>query len=405
MTSSLFRALRHRTFALLWTGQTLSRVGDFMYEIALAWWVLQKTGSPELMSVVLICSFTPMILLSLFGGVLVDRWHRTRLMLSSDAVRGVTVCLVAVLAYADRLEVWHIFGASLIFGVADAYFQPAYIATVPALVQEEDLPSANSLTSMSTQAGRIIGPPLEALIIAMGGTSLAFALNALTFFISTACLLPALAIAPPTAGEASSASFREELREGLGVVIASPWLWISLIIFALTNVTLVGPYQIALPFLVKDHLHAGVETLGLIYAVFPVGYLLGGIWMGRQTRLRRRGVMMYAAIAVAGVMLGLFGLPLPVPLLLLAALINGAALEITGGIWTTTMQETVPNDKLGRVAGIDQLGSFGLLPVGLGVAGWATAHLGAPLVFLLGGSATALFCLLGLLHPKIRGME
>jgi hypothetical protein len=103
-------------------------------------------------------------------------------------------------------------------------------------------------------------------------------------------------------------------------------------------------------------------------------------------------------------MLGLFGLPLPVPLLLLAALINGAALEITGVIWTTTMQETVPNDKLGRVAGIDQLGSFGLLPVGLGVAGWATAHLGAPLVFLIGGSATALFCLLGLLHPKIRGM-
>jgi MFS family permease len=309
-----------------------------------------------------------------------------------------------VLAYADRLEVWHIFGASLIFGIVDAFFQPAYIATVPALVPEEDLPSSNSLTSMSTQAGRIIGPPLGALIIGMGGTSLAFALNALTFFISTACLLPALAIAPPATRETSPANFREELQEGLSVVIASPWLWISLIIFALTNVTLVGPFQIALPFLVKDHLHAGVETLGLIYAVFPVGYLLGGIWMGRQTRLRLRGVMMYAAIAVAGVMLGLFGLPLPVPLLLLAALINGAALEITGVIWTTTMQETVPNDKLGRVAGIDQLGSFGLLPVGLGVAGWATAHLGAPLVFLIGGSATALFCLLGLLHPKIRGM-
>jgi DHA3 family tetracycline resistance protein-like MFS transporter len=402
---SFFRALRHHTFALLWTGQTLSRIGDFMYEIALVWWVLKKTGSPEMMSVVLVCSFTPMILLSLFGGAAVDRLHRMRVMILSDMARGVVVGLVVVLAYADKLEIGHVFIASLIFGIADAFFQPAYIAAVPALVPVEDLPSANSLTSISTNAGRIVGPPLGALVIGLGGTSLAFALDALSFFISVACLLPAVAVAKPDSDKVTSTSLLEDIREGIDVVLATPWLWISIGIFSLANVTLTGPYQIALPFLVKDYLHAGVDTLGLIYAFFPVGYILGGVWIGRQTRLRHRGVIMFGAIAMAGLSLGLFGLLPPIPVLCIAALLNGFALEIAGVIWTTSMQESVPNDMLGRVASIDQLGSFGLLPVGLGMAGWATATLGAPLFFLLGGGATVALCLLSLLHPRIRGME
>jgi MFS family permease len=402
--SSLFRALQHRLFALLWSGQTLSRVGDFMYEIALAWWVLKKTGSPEMMSLVLIFSFTPMILLSLFGGVAVDRFSRIRLMLVSDLARGVVVSLVTFLAFSGLLQVWHIFIASLVFGVADAFFQPAYIATVPVLTPAADLTSANALTSMSTQAGRIIGPPLGALIIGWGGMPLVFGINALTFFISAACLLPMLPVSLPAAEPAPHSSLREDIREGIGIVLATPWLWICIAIFSIANITLAGPYQIAMPFLVRNHMAADVNALGLIYAMFPIGYLLGGIWMGRQTVIRRRGLLMIFANITAGLMLGLFGLLPSLPVLMVAALINGAALEIVGVIWTTTMQESVPNDKLGRVASIDQLGSFGLLPVGLAVAGWATARLGAPQVFLIGGGATALLWLLTLLHPRMRQM-
>ncbi|MBI1800244.1 MAG: MFS transporter [Chloroflexi bacterium] len=110
---SLFRALRHRPFALLWSGQTLSRVGDHLYELALAWWVLQKTGSAVMMSAVLIFSFTPMLLFLLIGGVAVDRLPRVRLMLLSDVGRGVVVGGVAALAYAQLLEVWHVLLASI----------------------------------------------------------------------------------------------------------------------------------------------------------------------------------------------------------------------------------------------------------------------------------------------------
>ncbi len=109
---TLFRALRLRPFALLWTGQSLSRLGDFVYEIALAWWVLQKTGSAQTMSLVLIFAITPSVLFSLVGGVAVDRVSRLGLMLASDITRGMAALAVAGLAFAGRLEVWHVFVAS-----------------------------------------------------------------------------------------------------------------------------------------------------------------------------------------------------------------------------------------------------------------------------------------------------
>src|SRR5437763_17004302 len=108
-----FRALRGRSFALLWTGQSLSRLGDFVYEIALAWWVLQKTGSAQTMSLVLIFAITPSVLFSLIGGVVVDRLPRVALMLASDIIRGLVAMAVAGLAFGGRLEVWHVFIASL----------------------------------------------------------------------------------------------------------------------------------------------------------------------------------------------------------------------------------------------------------------------------------------------------
>src|SRR5919199_6329999 len=112
---ALFRSLTYRSFALVWSGQTISRTGDFIYQVALAWWVLERTGSPSVMGTVLICSFAPMLLFLLVGGVAVDRLPRLPLMLASDLLRGVVVLLVAVLAAAHNLEIWHVYLASLIF--------------------------------------------------------------------------------------------------------------------------------------------------------------------------------------------------------------------------------------------------------------------------------------------------
>lgn len=177
--NSLLRVLRGRSFALLWSGQTISLLGDRIFQVALAWWVLEETGSAVAMGTVFVVSIIPMLLFLLIGGVMVDRFPRIRLMLISDIARGLLIGIMALLAFSDALVIWHVYVISLLSGFVEAFFQPAYRAAVPEVTPEADLPSANSLTSLSGQFGGIAGPAAGATLVALGGSSLAFALQAL----------------------------------------------------------------------------------------------------------------------------------------------------------------------------------------------------------------------------------
>jgi len=178
---AFLRALRNRSFALLWGGQTISRLGDSLYRIALSWWILEETGSAAAMGALAVFSLVPMLLFLLVGGVVIDRLPRFRIMLASDAVNMLVVALVTLLAFTDRLQLWHVYAVSVVFGLAEAFFTPAYIASVPQVVSAEDLPSANSLTSLSWQVSGVPGPPLGAIIVAAGGTATAFGFDSLSF--------------------------------------------------------------------------------------------------------------------------------------------------------------------------------------------------------------------------------
>jgi DHA3 family tetracycline resistance protein-like MFS transporter len=402
---SLFRALRNRSFALLWTGQTISRVGDFVYEIALAWWVLEKTGSPETMSLVLVFSITPSVLFLLIGGLAVDRMPRVLLMLASDAGRAGVALFVCALSYSGQLQVWHVYIASLFFGFVMAFFQPAYAAVVPQIVAADELPSANALTGISINLGRVAGPALGAALVGWLGSSTAFAINAGSFILSAVLLVPLLfaGIPGPARGEKNRAL--QDLREGFDTVLAKPWLWISILVFSLVNVTLLGPYNVAMPFLVSDFMQADVNRLGLLYSVFPIGFVVGGVWLGRYERISRRGPLMFVTLVIAALMLGLYGFHLPLWVLIVAALINGIALQAGALAWTHLLQEKIPNEQLGRVSSIDAMGSFSLMPLGMALAGWATGAFGPAMVFIVGGAVTALAGLGAILHPEIRALD
>lgn len=401
----LLRALTYRPFALLWSGQTISRVGDSLYRIALAWWVLEKTGSATAMGSMLIFSSVPMLLFLLVGGVVVDRLPRRRVMLSSDILLGISVGAVSILAFSNRLEVWHIYAVSVVSGLAQAFFRPAYTAIVPDITPREALPSANSLTSLSNEIAGIGGPALGAAIITAGGTSTAFALDAFSFFISAGCLLT-ISAAPETENENHEpASLMRDVSEGIEAVRASAWLWITISMASFANITLGGPFSVALPFLIKNHLHANVGSLGLVFSMFSLGSVLAAVWLGSRIHLRRRGVSTYAVWLISGLTLMVMGLSPSITGVAIAAFICGAGLTIGNLIWINTLQELVPANLLGRVSSIDNLGSLVFTPVGYGIAGWATDLIGPPLVFILGGILTGLFNLLGMLHPAIRKLD
>ena len=412
---NVLRSLQHRPFALLWSGQTISRLGDSLYRIALAWWVLEKTGSASAMGTVLILSQIPMLLFLLVGGVIVDRLPRLRIMFLADLLCGLLVSTIALLSFRGMLEIWHIYIASVLFGLVEAFFFPAYQAVVPQITPAEHLQSANSLNGLSQRVTGIIGPALGAALVAAGGTSLAFALDALSFLISTVCVFIIFrtgetALAQPE--RKAAGSFREsvlsgwaDLREGFEAVIRVPWIWISIMVFGFFNILHASPRAVALPFFIKDDLGADVTLLGTLGSASSLGFVVGMLWLGQYRRLHHRGPIAYLSSMLLGVVLLLFGFKLPIPVLIGGVFVEGLCLAVFSLIWTHTLQEMVPGEKLGRVYSIDALGSFVLLPIGIALAGWATDVVGAPTVFLVGGVGTIILALLPLLHPAIRNLD
>lgn len=401
----IFKSLSHRPFALLWSGQTISRLGDSLYQIALAWWVLQKTGSATAMGNVLIFSFLPTLLVVLVGGVTVDRLSRTWVMLLSDIASGIILSIVAVLAFNDLLEIWHLYIASTMLGFATAFFHPAYTAAVPEVLPSETLLSANSLTSLSKQLSRSVGPLIGAAIVQLGGVASAFAFNGISFFISAACLIPMLGLTYLSKVTPQTAGVLSQVREGITTVLRLPWLWISITIISFANLTQWGPILVSLPFLIQQDLNSSIDALAMVYTMLSVGSVVSALWLGRMSRIRHRGLITYTALIVGGIMTLVLGIPNSLIGIALASFLIGASSETFNLIWTQTMQEMVPREVLGRVASIDYLGSFVLVPVGYALAGWATDRIGASLVFIIGGILTAALAGIGLIHPTIRRLD
>lgn len=402
---TFLRALRYRSFALLWAGQTISRLGDSLYRIALSWWVLEKTGSATAMGTVLVVSFLPTVVFVLVGGVVVDRLPRFRVLFASDVLSGFVVGTVAVLAATGRLEIWHVYIAGALFGLAEAFFFPAYTASVPQVVPPEALPSANSLTGLSFQITGVVGPAIGAAMVAVGGTSAAFGLDSLSFFISAAFMAPLLRIALPRTADLSSRSPLGDLRDGLAEVTARTWLWLSIAFFGLVNVLDAGPRNVSLPFLIHDDLGLEVGALGAVTASIAVGSVVAAIFLGRYHRLRRRGLLLYGCEIVMGLTLVAIGLLPSLPAVMAAAFVYGFGISIGSMVWVNSLQEMVPQERLGRVTSIDMLGSFIFLPVGFAVAGILTERFGAANVFVLGGSLVVLLAIGMLLVPSIRRLD
>jgi len=417
---NVLRSLKHRPFALLWSGQTISRLGDSLYRIALAWWVLEKTGSATAMGTVLVFSQIPMLVFLLIGGVVVDRLPRLRVMFISDILSGTVIAFIAVFSWLDLLEVWHIYIASMIFGFVEAFFFPAYQAVIPQITPPDMLTSANSLNGLSQRVSGIVGPALGAVLVAAGGTSITFGLDALSFFVSAVFIFPILRLnldkvqADENASETGTRrksvkeSLRQgfaDLREGFNYVVTVPWIWITILLFGFVNITEAAPRAVAMPFLIKNDLGADVELLGLFGSAASLGFVLGMIWLGQYLRLRKRGLLGYLSVVVSGATLLPFAFTLPVPILVAASFISGVATSVFSLVWTNTLQEMVPAKLLGRVYSIDALGSFVLLPIGFGLSGWGTDAFGATKVFLIGGIGTILLILLGLTRSAIRNLD
>lgn len=423
------RALRSRPFINLWIGQTISVLGDAVFTIAITWQVLLLTGSATAMSLILIAQWAPKVLLLLFGGVIADRLSRRLLMLWADAGRGCIVIVVAWLSWMHMLQFWQLIALAPLFGIVSSFFEPAYQAIIPQLVEEEALSSVNSLNTLSRNVGFLLGPMLGASCITLFGPASAFAFDGFTFFFSALCLLvlrlPYSSATQPSHLSAAAQSAEgdgtppnasldiagavRDIREGLRYVFGSPWLWVSVLASSLASIGFAGSMWVSLPRLVRDVYGVGVWLIGAMATADAVGSIIAALIIGNAHRLRRRGIVAYAAIVVAGFALVACALSLPRPVepivAIIASTLVGAGVATFMIIWGTLQQEKVPNDMLGRVSSITQLGVASTLPAGLVLVGLLADHIGPAQVFALGGILVVVLALIALCVRDIRQLE
>ncbi len=194
-----FSALHYRDFRLLWIGAFTSTSGTFMQTFAQAWLVYSMTNSAFLLGVDGFLSTGPILLFSLFGGVIADRVARRKIMLLSQYLQMSFALILAILIYLHQIKVWHIFVMSFLTGSTQSFSGPAYASLLPLLVKREDVPNAIAMNSMQFNLARVIGPALGGVVFALWGPASCFSLNALSF-VAVIIALSIIRI-PPVRGD------------------------------------------------------------------------------------------------------------------------------------------------------------------------------------------------------------
>ncbi|BCL84739.1 MFS transporter [Ktedonobacteria bacterium brp13] len=363
------------------------------------------------MGLVLTALSIPQVIFLLIGGVVADRVPRRLILFLADISRALMVLLVAVFSYFHWLQFWHLIALSFLFGVASGFFFPAYQAIPPQLVPQDARTSANTLTALSRQLGLLIGPLLGAGAVALAGPTSAFAFDGISFALSACCILAMRLVRQRTPPSPSSflAQSNQEIRHGtikrqstlkkaggdlyagLLYVTQIPWIWITIVLFALGNVCLSSPMQVSLPKLVHDTYQVGIWFLGVLGTASACGAMIGSLVIGQFPSPRRRGLIAYLSIALSGLGTIALGWAWLMPpflermIAILACLCFGTGIGVFGVIWISLLQERVPIDMQGRVFSIDGLGSFCLLPIGYALVGLLTDRIGPSLTFVCGG--------------------
>jgi MFS family permease len=398
--SDSFAALEERPFRLLFSAQAISVFGDMLVPVALAFAVLDLTGSASDLGFVLTARLVPMVVFMLAGGVWADRLPREALMIGSSLVRLVTQTVLGVLLLSGSARIWEIVALQAVHGAATAFFRPASTGIVPQIVSPARLQQANALMWGVIGTAGFTGPAVAGVLLTVSGPGWAILLDALTFGVG-AWLLSRLRLPPREV--AAREPFLHELAAGWREVASRRWLWASIVVFSLFQLTVIASMSVLAPLVAKRSL-GGHSAYALIAAGFGLGSVLGN-FAALHVRARRPLVASYLLCGASAPSLFLLAFALPAPAIAASELVAGLCIGLAGVLYETTLQEQIPTESFGRVASWDWMGSTALRPLGLAVMGPLAALVGVrPL--LVGSGMLVLASLAALLAvPEVRAMR
>lgn len=396
-----FDALRERDFRLLFTGQTISLIGDAAFLTALGWRTFTLAGATKL-GIVLTCQSVALLATLLIGGALADRFSRRRMMIASDLIRLAAVGALAALDASGHLGFPTLVLFAILVGLGDGLFYPAFGGMVPLLVEQPLIPSANSLIGVARWGSLVVGPIFTGFLYEPAGSAVVFAADAGTFLLSAAFVY---ATRPRAVERAEPEGTLRGIATGARYVAGVPWLWVTISLFAVVLMLQFAPQQVLVPKLVEEHFHRGVSAYALLFVFVGVGQVTGTLAFGQLQPRRRRGVLFYAVFLVNSLAVIGFALSPWYELAGALAVVRGFCIGFGVAVWETMLMQLVPERLLSRVVSLDYFGSFGLMPVGLAL--WAGLSGVAPpgLLIAAGAGVSALLFLGALTRPWIRAID
>ncbi|WP_036589665.1 MFS transporter [Paenibacillus sophorae] len=399
-----------RAFPFLWLGHLVSFLGSSITMVILPVLVYSLTGSTTTMGIVMAVYMLPNVLMLPFAGHIVDRVDRVRIMLLADILRFLIMAATAVLALTNLLSIPLLLVLIGGYGMLDGLFQPAYAAVRASVFTPDIRIAANSLSQITTQAVRLVGPALGGLLITHWSAGFGFGIDAFTYLISMVCLLylrKALG-SRSQAREISvqrSVHWKEDFKEGIAILRSHPWLWITILAFCFINICFTGVTSVLIPWLFKVHHDWEPYLYGLAVTFSGMGAIVAGLLLGMRGEWKNRGLIAYGGALISGLaLLSLSFAPTAGAAIALFAL-EGFGIMLFSMIWEISLQDLVPQEAFGRVASLDMMGSFALLPVGYIVVGWTADWIGgiATIAIFAGLGISAI--LLVLCIPSIRRFQ
>jgi MFS family permease len=387
---STFRSLSVRNYRLFAGGQVVSNTGTWMQRIAQDWLVLALTHSGTALGVVTALQFLPILLFSVWGGSLADRYRKRTILLATQSTMGVLAAVLGVLTVSGFIAVWQIYLFALALGVVAAVDTPARQSFVVEMVGPEHLQNAVSLNSANFNLGRVVGPAVAGLMIGLFsseimGSGWVFLINAVSYAAVVAGLLAIRTDDLQPAPFASRA--RGQQLEGFRYLRTRPDLLAVLSVVAVFG-TLGLNFPVVLPLFTTRVFHAGASAYGLLSATMAVGSLAGALLAARRGTARIR-------VILAGA-LG-FGVLEAISATMPDFYSFGFTLMLTGmaGLTIATtansvMQTTVEPALRGRVMGVYFLVFMGGTPIGSPLVGWLAGEVGVRWTLALCGVSTAL---------------
>jgi len=394
-----FEAFYTRNYRLFYIGQTISVVGTWMQRVAQDWLILELGGGAVGLAIGLALQSAPVLLLSMWGGVISDRYDTRRVLLVSQLAFAVLALILGVLVLTDRATLQLVYVMSFLLGVANVIDKPARHSFVLELVGTEGAANAVSLNSSINNAARLIGPAVAGVVIGVSGTGVAFLLNALTF----AAIIVALLLMDPTSFHPRELTppARGQVIEGIRSSMTRADLRTPLIATFVLSM-LAQNFRLTLPLMASEVFGRGVTGYGLLMSALGVGALVGALVCAHLARPSQR---------IAGMATLLLG-----ALLLTAAVAPAylflAAVVVGIGFGSTTFNATSQTllllrsdrDKRGRVMAVRELFSNGLTPLGTIGIGWVCA-VSSPRVGLAVGGVAAISTAVLLFREKDTPLE